>query len=87
MSPITIASAPKSPAATGYVERAPDLLLASSTSLIPTEACRSGAERADVHDDVRLGVGRAATVDRAVPLGGLERRRLHFDSSPAGTTS
>jgi hypothetical protein len=58
-------------------ERAADLLLALDHDLDPDRGPPTpGAQGADVHEDVRLRVGRAAAEDRPVALGRLERRRL-----------
>ena len=58
-------------------ERASRLLLALDDDLDPDRGLAiPRAQRADVHEDVRLRVGRAASVDRSVALGRLERRRL-----------
>ena len=79
MSPITIASAANRSGRVGgkVREGAPDLLLALDHDLDPDRRLAvPGAQRADVHEDVRLRVRRAAPVDGAVALGRLERRRL-----------
>ena len=79
MSPITIASAANSSGCDGgkVLNALPTSSWPSITTLIPTGGLPvPGAQRADVHEDVRLRVGRAASVDRAVALGRLERRRL-----------
>ena len=79
MSPITIASAANSCGLRRRVgrERAPRLLLALDHDLdADGRLALPGAQRTDVHQDVRLGVGRAAAEDRAVALARLERRRL-----------
>ena len=58
-------------------ERAADLLLALDQDLDPDgRLAAPGPKRADVHEDVRLRVGRAAAEDGSVALRGLERRRL-----------
>jgi hypothetical protein len=57
-------------------ERAAYLLLALDHELdADRRLAVPGAQRPDVDEDVRLRVGRAATVDRAVSLCRLERRR------------
>ncbi len=61
----------------GSGEGAADLLLPLDHDLDPDRRLAvPGAERTDVHQDVRLRVGRASSEDRAVALGRLERRRL-----------
>ncbi len=58
-------------------EGAPDLLLALDHDLDPDgRVSVPRSQRADVHQDVRLRVGGAAAVDRAVAFGRLERRRF-----------
>ena len=78
MSPTTIASGEQlGPGGGNVVKRAARLLLALDHELDPDRRLAlPGAQRADVHEDVRLRVRRAAPVDRAVALGRLERRRL-----------
>ena len=79
MSPITIASHRNaSGCAGGYVVSAPPPTSSwpSITILIPTGGLPvPRAQRADVGDHVRLGVGGPAAEDRAVALVGHERRR------------
>lgn len=59
------------------LERAPDFLLPFDDDLYPDgRLAVPGTERADVDEEVRLRVGGAAAVDRAVALARLERRRL-----------
>ena len=79
MSAISIASERNSSGWAGGigVERAADLLLALDHELDPDRGpALPRAQRADVRDHVRLGVGAAAAEHRAVALGRLERRGL-----------
>ena len=82
MSPMTIASHRKASGCSGRVGRqraAADLLLALDHDLDPDRrAAVPRAQRADVSDHVRLGVGGAAAEDRAVALG---RRRTAASST------
>jgi len=58
------------------LQRAADLLLTLDQELDPhRRPAFPGPKRADVDEDVGLRVGRASSVDRAVALGRLERRR------------
>ena len=90
MSPITIASAANSSGRDGgnVVNALPTSSWPSITTLIPTGGCPSQARSAPTCiEDVRLRVGGAASVDRAVALGRLERRRLPLRLVADGTTS